>query len=389
MGKTADLASMLRTTPLFARITSRADMLQMERMAQCEIIDAGASVIVEGTPVQSIDIIQSGEMSVRLSAGTVESLRLGPGSLYGEMEFFQKTLGLATLVATEKTNLIRVKYTDLQSLAEDNPMTGMQLYHGFLNTMVGKHRLVTDSLIDVKLDTSRQHLAHDLRSPLAVLRVLVDNVTSLPEDQRELLSQVTLRIESIVSGLTAGSPQPKNLLAGCGFLASLQDLIEEKKLQMASKPRTEMQVIVPASLDRFDVGPHSADLIRVVSNILNNAIEALPPGEGQVTLRCWENDISFAIDIHDNGVGMSSEFIERLGTQPITAGKSGGQGLGLFYAFRLIESLGGQMMVQSEKNVGTMMGFRLPARHLQAGKSTRLHTNMPSNKLSQMSVTHP
>ncbi len=383
MAVPANLASMLKTTPLFARITSRADRLQLERLARCEMIEPGTALITQGSPAHSIDIIQAGEVSVRFSDGTVESLRLGPGSLYGEMEFFQKTPGLATVVATESTSLLRIAYADLSSVAEDNPMTGMQLYHGFLNTMVGKHRLVTDSLIDVKLDTSRQHLMHDLKTPLSVLRVLADNATSLPEDQRDLLHQVTLRIESIVAGLSVEEPEPRKLLQGQDILTSLRYLMAEKKAQLGTESRVDIQCHLPASLQRFGAGPHTADLLRAVSNILNNAIEALPAQGGQVTLRAHETTTFFALHVHDNGSGMPSDLIDQLGTHPLTVGKAGGQGIGLFYAFRLIESLGGQMVVQSDERSGTLVGFRLPARLLREGKSTRLHTSAHSHAVPQ------
>lgn len=364
---------MLSETPLFGRMTSRADMAQLERVAVRTTVRRGAGLIVQGEPVHSIDLICSGEVSICFSAGMVESLRLGPGSLFGEMEFFEQTAGLATVVATQPTALIRVPYAELEMIAQDNPLTGMQLYHGFLNTMVSKHRLVTDSLVDVKVDTSRQRLAHDLRSPLAALQVVISGASSLSADERALCRQALLRVEEIVANIGKGTVAHVGGHGGGEFLLLVSELLMEKRAQLLPDAKVQVDEVTPTALLGFDPGEHITDILRTTSNIIDNAIEALPTSGGRIELACWEADHLFVLRVRDNGCGLAADQLGLLGRRPVASQKRRGRGIGLYNAGRLIKSLGGTMFFESE-SMETTVGFRLPACRLSGEQSVRVHS---------------
>ena len=117
------------------------------------------------------------------------------------MEFFQGTEGLARVVATQPTELISVRSADLRAIVRENPMTGVQLYYGFLTTMVGKHELVTHALVDAKLHASRAPLVDDLRAHLTTLAELSSQADAPPSCRREILSRAVAHIENIIRGL--------------------------------------------------------------------------------------------------------------------------------------------------------------------------------------------
>ncbi|RYF06885.1 MAG: cyclic nucleotide-binding domain-containing protein, partial [Deltaproteobacteria bacterium] len=347
MAETMALLPMLRRTPLFSRITSRADMSQLERISGLRQVAPGSLLVTQGRPVEDIVLICRGEVSVCFSGGTVESLRLGRGSLFGELEFFQRTLGTATVVATAPSELICIPYEALRAIVEDNPLTGVQLYYGFLTAMAGKHQLVTDSLVDIKLDSSRQHLAHDLRSPLVALRLLVDNA-ALPGDQLCLLCHVVDRIEAIIAGLhTPSELAAANRATRGALLVELHRLVEEKRLRLSCRGGVGLKTSLPVTLQHFDAGPYRSALLRIVSNFIDNSIEATVGRRGRITLHVWERAEVFGIDVRDTGVGMPAELVARLGSEPVTCGKASGQGLGLFQAYRLVHSWGGEVVVKS------------------------------------------
>lgn len=375
------LLTVLRSVPLFSRITSAADMAQLERLATTRTVSPGQEIVVAGEEVTAIDLICSGEVAVCFSGGTVESLRLGPGSLFGEMEFFQGKAGLATVMVVETTELLSVHYDDLRRIVRDNAMTGVQLYHGFLTTMVGKHKLVTDSLVDFKLDNSRQHLAHDLRGPLMALRILADRATSLPADQHELLGQVVERLEGIVRGLAMPS-QGAQVPTAASFTTALSDLANEKRLQLDPSGHVKLETIIPGTLAMFDVGTCASEFLRIVANLLDNSIAAMHGRAGTITLCVWESGAVFGIDVHDEGRGIDSDVRDLIGKAPVTRGKADGQGMGLFHAHRIIQSWGGELVVQSAENCGTLVGIRLAAQPLRpTARATRLHSHVPSGDL--------
>jgi two-component system, sporulation sensor kinase B len=97
-------------------------------------------------------------------------------------------------------------------------------------------------------------------------------------------------------------------------------------------------------------------------NLIKNGVEACTPG-GRVDVFLHELVDQFYIIIEDNGPGLSSDVLSRLGT-PIHSDKQNGTGLGISAAYRITESLGGKVEVESKTNVGTTFSLYFPKRNL-------------------------
>ena len=94
-------------------------------------------------------------------------------------------------------------------------------------------------------------------------------------------------------------------------------------------------------------------------NILKNAIESMPDG-GYVWVTCIRTgDGNIEITIQDEGIGMSEEQVDRLGT-PFYSLKESGTGLGMMVSYQIIRSFKGQIKVTSEKEEGTAFCILLP-----------------------------
>ncbi len=94
-------------------------------------------------------------------------------------------------------------------------------------------------------------------------------------------------------------------------------------------------------------------------NIMKNAIESMPVG-GTIWASCIVADDSHVeIRMKDEGIGMSKEEVERLGS-PYYSLKESGTGLGMMVCFQIIRSFGGKLDVISEQNVGTEIIARIP-----------------------------
>ena len=115
-------------------------------------------------------------------------------------------------------------------------------------------------------------------------------------------------------------------------------------------------------------------LRQIIVNLLNNAIKFSGGGEnaGRVSLRAelierTGRDVALAIEVRDNGIGMSAETCSRLFTafsqaDTSTTRRFGGTGLGLVISRRLAELMGGRISVQSELGRGSTftLHLRLP-----------------------------
>jgi anti-sigma regulatory factor (Ser/Thr protein kinase) len=107
----------------------------------------------------------------------------------------------------------------------------------------------------------------------------------------------------------------------------------------------------------------AGDLNRVLSNIINNAIEAVPENTGKVSIYLFTSDKNSLIKVVDNGKGMSPETLKSLGRVGFSYGKentTSGSGLGFYHAKKTIESFGGEIKVESKVGVGTTVSIYLP-----------------------------
>jgi len=94
-------------------------------------------------------------------------------------------------------------------------------------------------------------------------------------------------------------------------------------------------------------------------NILKNAIESMPDG-GYVWVTCIRTgNGNIEIIIQDEGIGMSKEQVDRLGT-PFYSLKESGTGLGMMVSYQIISSFKGQIKVTSVKEEGTAFCILLP-----------------------------
>ena len=97
---------------------------------------------------------------------------------------------------------------------------------------------------------------------------------------------------------------------------------------------------------------------RLYTNLINNAVQAMPDG-GRLTIRGRSTEEHAFIDVEDTGVGISKEIIGEI-FRPLFTTKAKGSGLGLSVCERIVESHGGEILVESEVGVGSTFTVRLP-----------------------------
>jgi signal transduction histidine kinase len=103
-------------------------------------------------------------------------------------------------------------------------------------------------------------------------------------------------------------------------------------------------------------------LRRILDNLLRNAIESLPPGNGQVTIETRRSPTGGArLIVADTGRGMSEQELARAFDDFHTT-KANGTGLGLSVVRRLTADLGADLKVESAPGRGTTFTIDLPSR---------------------------
>lgn len=103
---------------------------------------------------------------------------------------------------------------------------------------------------------------------------------------------------------------------------------------------------------------NAADLTLVVSNLIFNAVDAMPKG-GELNLRTFLAGNSIGLEVADTGDGMSTEVKEKL-FQPFFTTKDNGHGLGTSIIYGIVARHGGNINVSSEEGMGASFLLRLP-----------------------------
>ena len=137
--------------------------------------------------------------------------------------------------------------------------------------------------------------------------------------------------------------------------------MEEPRVRRPAADAAVVVVAVVGAGARFH-NPIAADpelLHRALSNLILNAIEAMPNG-GTLTLRAAHHQHSVRIELADTGSGLASEETAQLFT-PYYTSKPHGTGLGLVIVQSIVSDHGGRITVASEPGRGTTFIIELPA----------------------------
>jgi signal transduction histidine kinase len=209
-------------------------------------------------------------------------------------------------------------------------------------------------------------LAHEIKNPLSTIRLNMDLLaedfrdSDLPRDRRamrkiELVEHECQRLQELLdnflsfakAGRNRWEPTDINELI-CEILDFFQPSANESHIEIATYLGSDLP---PVLLDR-------ESFRGAVLNLVINAQQAMPDG-GRLVVRTYCTGPGVALDLIDDGCGMTPETLEHA-FEAFYSTKSGGSGLGLPTARKIVEAHGGRMAVQSAVGLGTWFNIHLP-----------------------------
>jgi signal transduction histidine kinase len=212
------------------------------------------------------------------------------------------------------------------------------------------NRRVVD-LLEEK-DRTLGAIGHDLRTPLASLRIRAESVQ--PEKDRErmiaTIEEMTATMEDILTLARVGRSREPFELTDVSAVAS--EVAEEHR---------ELGQPVAFAAD----GPHSCDvqptlLRRALRNLVDNAVKYA--GSAQIQVKGEGREVN--ISVLDPGPGLSSEELERVSGafyrgEPSRNRETGGAGLGLSIAKAIVDAHGGTMTLANREGGGLVVTITL------------------------------
>lgn len=119
-------------------------------------------------------------------------------------------------------------------------------------------------------------------------------------------------------------------------------------------------VAIQLKFDEAQIIGESKLLQKCLVNLLENAIEAMSEGGTLIVEIALSLNGEATILIEDTGIGMTPEQKNRLGEPFFSTKEFKGTGLGTMVAFRIIDVMGGNFLIESEVGVGTRIFITFP-----------------------------
>ena len=251
-----------------------------------------------------------------------------------------------------------------QTSAEDNQFlssVSTQLGHLILT-----HKLSEELLLAREWDSFNRFasfILHDLKNLATLQGMTLDNAKHLSQnpnfiaDAFATFNQTTEKMISLIASLSVQRGQFSLKQQPVNILEVISNTFDHLKIQQ----RNGLQV--RTTFPDSDLPAISGDpelLQKAFTNLLLNAIQSLPRGEGAVEVTVSnEKHGKITASIRDTGCGIAPERLETL-FRPFQTTKEKGLGIGLCHTRSIIEVHGGQIRIESRLNAGTKVEIELP-----------------------------
>lgn len=210
-------------------------------------------------------------------------------------------------------------------------------------------------------------IAHEIRNPLTVLRLLFDSLglDFPPDDPRrqdtQVIGEKLTQLEAIVSRVLSYGKVQEGMHARYALDAMVRDTLHLVRLKLQQQ---KVELTYDAQDPALVVEANQGQLQQALLNLLINATQVMPGG-GAIHIRSFRDQRDgkpvACLDVADTGPGIPPDLGERifdsfLGSTP------GGTGLGLAIVKRILRSHGGDIEIAATSPTGATFRIWLPLR---------------------------
>lgn len=245
-----------------------------------------------------------------------------------------------------------------------------------INTLINAYNSMVDELEEsaVKLARSEREqawremarqVAHEIKNPLTPMRLSIqsfqrkfdpkapDVYTSIDEFSKTLIQQIDAlsNIASAFSNFAKLPVQQNETLNIVSVTKLALDIFTEDYIRFNAREEN-----ITVKMDR-------TQLVRVVNNLVKNAIQAISADrDPEITVSVYAEGNKVNIVVKDNGIGISDENKEKI-FEPKFTTKTSGMGLGLGMVKNIVETYGGTITFTSRLGEGTTFIITFPKEH--------------------------
>lgn len=210
--------------------------------------------------------------------------------------------------------------------------------------------------------------SHELKTPLTVIKGTAGLALSSerkPEEYRQTLQEINRASDQmavLVQDLLYVARSDAGQLGREPIEILVREILEAAVANVS--PHGNSALAINISDESLSVRGNEGELIRLFSNLLDNAVRYTPEG-GQVLLMAKSENRRVLISVADTGIGIAAEHLAHLGERFYRVDTSrtrptGGTGLGLSICKGIVEAHHGTISWESTVGVGTRVTVSLP-----------------------------
>lgn len=212
-----------------------------------------------------------------------------------------------------------------------------------------------------------KQVAHEVKNPLTPMKLSVQYLLKAWEDKRPDFDE---RLRKFRDAMIEQIETLSTIASEFSYFAKMPtaiktelDLCEvlENCLEFYRNNEADVQVSYQhTGLQRAMVLADKDQLLRLFNNLFRNAIQSIPGDrKGELTVTLEKSEPYYVVKVRDNGSGIPEDIREKIFAPNFTT-KSSGMGLGLAMSKTIVENMNGEIMYETELDMGTVFIIKIP-----------------------------
>ncbi|WP_377479349.1 MAG: ATP-binding protein [Microcoleus anatoxicus] len=326
-------------------------------------------VFEEGDQADFLYLVLEGEVkfSKRIDNNKHQTVALAkPDDFFGELGVLDGQPRSARALAIAGSTLAKISRTELIDTLHFSKGTSVLQIFSFI---VQNLRDTTDQYVNQFVHKQKMVLVgemvstiiHDFKSPFTGIKLSSEMLKEIHPDEetQEWCDLIQLQVQRMLGMAEEVLEFSRgNSVLHKKSINLIQTLHQFEKLNRVYFEAAKVELVVRVT--EVIVLADENKILRVLQNLVGNAVEAFGGRGGRVEITVTESEEWAEISIYDNGPGIPRAIKEKLFEPFVTYGKRTGTGLGTAIAKSMIDAHKGEITYESEDDKGTTFYIRLP-----------------------------
>lgn len=258
----------------------------------------------------------------------------------------------------------------LEWTTNDEIGTLIKDYNNLTHQLENSAALLAKTERDMAWREMAKQVAHEIKNPLTPMKLSIQHLERTAKDDPtravDLIPRISNTLVEQIDNLSQIAGEFSNfatLPQANNEKIILNEIVEV--IHDLFRKREDMDISMIEPIDDLIVFADKNHLVRILNNLLKNAIQAIPDNRrGKIELELKRSGKDAIVRISDNGIGIPEHMKDKVFTPNFTT-KSSGTGLGLAISVNMIESFNGRIYFETKEQIGTDFYVAIPLMRLE------------------------